>query len=61
MTGNDVVNILVEKLLNMNFVVHRYNSHSTSSIYLKLDYGFSCGIRIADHLEKRNTTTVLMC
>ena len=53
MTGNDVANILVEKLLDMNFVVHRYNSYSTSSIYLKLDYGLSCGIRIADHSGKK--------
>lgn len=49
MTGNDVVNILVPKLLDMGLIVHRYNSHSTSSIYLKLDYGLACGIRIADH------------
>lgn len=53
MTGNDVANILVEKLLDMNFVVHRYNSYSTSSIYLKLDYGVACGIRIADHPGKK--------
>ena len=53
MTGNDVANILVKKLLNMNFIVHRYNAHSTSSIYLKLDYGLSCGIRIADHPGKK--------
>lgn len=53
MTGNDVANILVEKLLGMNFVVHRYNSHSTSSIYLKLDFGLACGIRIADHPGKK--------
>lgn len=49
MTGNDVVNILVPKLLDMGLIVHRYNAHSTSSIYLKLDYGLACGIRIADH------------
>ena len=49
MTGNDVVNILVPKLLDMGLIVHRYNAHSTSSIYLKLDYGVACGIRIADH------------
>lgn len=53
MTGNEVTNILVSKLLDMGFIVHRYNSHSTSSIYLKLDYGLSCGIRIADHLGKK--------
>ena len=53
MTGNEVTNILVSNLLDMGFIVHRYNSHSTSSIYLKLDYGLSCGIRIADHPGKK--------
>lgn len=53
MTGNEVTNILVSKLLDMGFIVYRYNSHSTSSIYLKLDYGLSCGIRIADHPGKK--------
>ena len=53
MTGNEVTNILVSKLLDMGFIVHRYKSHSTSSIYLKLDYGLSCGIRIADHPGKK--------
>lgn len=49
MNGVDVVNILVPKLLDMGFIVHRYYAHSTSSIYLKLDYGIACGIRISDH------------
>lgn len=53
MNGIDVVNILMPKLLDMGFIVHRYDSHSTSSIYLKLDYGVSCGIRIADHPGKK--------
>lgn len=53
MNGIDVVNILISKLLDMGFIVHRYDSHSTSSIYLKLDYGVSCGIRIADHPGKK--------
>ena len=53
MNGNDVANYLIPKLLEMGFIVHRYNSHSTSSIYLKLDYGLSCGIRIADHSGKK--------
>ncbi len=53
MNGNKIANILIEKLLENNFIVHRYNSHSTSSIYLKLDYGLSCGIRIADHPGKK--------
>lgn len=53
MTGNEIANILVQKLLDMDFIVHRYNSYSTSSIYLKLDFGLSCGIRIADHPGKK--------
>lgn len=53
MDGKDVAKRLVSQLLDLNFIVHRYNSHSTSSIYLKLDYGLSYGIRIADHQGKR--------
>lgn len=53
MTGMEVVNYLVEKLLEMGFVIHRYDAYSTSSIYLKLDSGLSCGIRIADHPVKK--------
>ena len=49
MNGKDVVNILTTKLLDIGVIVHRYDAYSTSSIYLKLDYGLSCGIRIADH------------
>ncbi len=29
MTGMDVANILIDKLLEIGFIVHRYNSHST--------------------------------
>ena len=34
MTGVDVVNVLIPKLLDMGIIVHRYNAYSTSSIYL---------------------------
>lgn len=53
MNGNDIANSLTSNLIKLDFIVHRYNSHSTSSIYLKLDYGLSCGIRIADHQGKK--------
>lgn len=53
MTGIEVVEYLVKKLLDMGFIVHRYDAYSTSSIYLKLDYGLACGIRIADHPGKK--------
>ena len=49
MTGEEIATILTEKLSKLGFVVHRYNAVTTSSIYLKLDYGVCCGIRIADH------------
>lgn len=53
MNGNDVADYLIQQLLNIGLVVHRYNAYSTSSIYLKLDYGLACGIRIADHPGKK--------
>lgn len=53
MKGKTVAKFLVKNLLDLGFIVHRYNSHTTSSIYLKLDYGVSCGIRIADHPGKK--------
>ena len=53
MTGNEVAEILINKLLKLGFIVHRYSSVTTSSIYLKLDYGLACGIRIADHTGRK--------
>ncbi len=29
MTGIDIVNILIPKLLDMDFIVHRYDAYST--------------------------------
>ena len=48
MTGKEVASILIQELISIGFIVHRYNSYTTSSIYIKLDYGLSCGIRIAE-------------
>lgn len=53
MIGIDVADKLVQKLLDLDLIVYRYDAHSTSSIYLKLDYGLACGIRIADHPGKK--------
>ena len=53
MNGKDVVKVLTKRLLDLGFIVHRYDAYSTSSIYLKLDYGLACGIRIADHPGKK--------
>ncbi len=53
MNGSEIADNLTRRLISIGFIVHQYNAHSTSSIYLKLDYGLSCGIRIADHLGKK--------
>ena len=53
MNSRVVANNISKQLLNHGFIVHRYNSKTTSSIYLKLDYGVCCGIRIADHNGKK--------
>ena len=53
MNEKQIAKILVSKLQDMGFVVHRYDAITTNSIYLKLDYGVCCGIRIADHNGKK--------
>lgn len=53
MNEKQITKILVKELLKLGFVVHRYNSFTTNSIYLKLDFGVCCGIRIADHNGKK--------
>ena len=53
MNEKKIAKILTKKLLAMGFIVHRYNSITTNSIYLKLDFGVCCGIRIADHNGKK--------
>lgn len=40
---------IVRKLVEKGFIVHRYNAHSTNSVYLKLYYGACNSIRISDH------------
>lgn len=44
---------LVYNLLRMGFVVQAYKAYTTSSIYIKLDYGVCNSIRIADHSGKK--------
>lgn len=44
-----VSNILIKKLKEKGFQINKYYAKTTKSIYLKLDYGVCCGIRISDH------------
>lgn len=45
-------------------VIQRYDSYSSNSIYLKLDYGVSNSIRISDHKGKKHLSyryNILAC
>lgn len=47
-----VADYLITKLKAKGFRIHRYDSVSTCSIYLKLDYGVVNSIRTSDHKGK---------
>lgn len=53
-TIQKIADELVDKLLRAGFKLQRYDSYSTSSVYLKLDYGIGNSIRIADHKCKKH-------
>lgn len=44
---------VIQQLKKEGFIVQRYDSFSTNSIYLKLDYGVMNSIRISDHRGKK--------
>lgn len=43
-----------QRLLRKEYTVHRYESITTLSIYIKVDYGVGETIRISDHIGKIN-------
>lgn len=49
----EVSNKLIKNLKENGFQINKYYAKSTKSIYLKLDYGVCCGIRISDHNGKK--------
>ncbi len=49
----EVSNKLIKSLKEKGFKIHRYYAKTTKSVYLKLDYGVCCGIRISDHKGKK--------
>lgn len=49
----NVSNKVVKELKEKGFIVHKHYAKTTRSIYLKLDYGVCCGIRISDHMGKK--------
>ncbi|KRG13910.1 hypothetical protein ACA30_13335 [Virgibacillus soli] len=55
---------IIVRLKKNGIVVQRYDSYSTNSIYLKLDYGVSNSIRISDYKGKKHLSyryNVLTC
>lgn len=53
MDEKQIAEILTAELKELGFIVHRYDAYSTDSIYLKLDFGVCCGIRISNHSGKK--------
>ena len=49
----EVFKEIVKELKKHDFIISTYHSYTTSSIYIKLDYGVANGIRIADHKGKK--------
>lgn len=45
---------IIAKLKREGFIIQRYDSKTSKSIYLKLDYGVSHSIRISDHPGKKH-------
>ena len=41
---------LIDELKQLDFHVLRYDAKTSNSIYLKLDYGVACSVRISDHI-----------
>ena len=49
----EISNMLIKDLKAKGFQIHKYYARTTKSIYLKIDYGVCCGIRISDHNGKK--------
>lgn len=49
MTTEEVSDYIIKELLKHEVVIQKYNSMTTSSIYLKFDCGIGNTLRISDH------------
>ena len=59
---DDIMNYLLEKLDEKRFILYYLPAYTTSSRYIKLDFGVCKSVRIADHkgIEKYKYTFNLM-
>lgn len=46
----EYANRLIKELKKFDFHILRYDAKSSNSIYLKIDYGVACSVRISDHM-----------
>ena len=53
MNIQEIAELVIVRLKVEGFIIQRYNSYSSASIYLKLDYGVANTIRISDHKGKK--------
>ena len=60
MNEKQIAKVLVQKLLDMGFTVHRYNAVTTNSIYLKLIMEYVVELELLIIMEKRNIIIDLM-
>lgn len=49
-----VTEFIINRLKKAGFMIQRYNSVTSKSIYLLLDFGVCNSIRISDHKAKKN-------
>lgn len=54
MKCNEAATLVIQKLIEKmpDATIHRYDAYSSSSVYLKVDYGVGGSIRIGDHKGK---------
>ena len=52
LTIEEIASTVIDRLRG-KVIIHRYDSHSTNSIYLKFDYGLANSLRISDHPGKK--------
>lgn len=45
---------VTEAMKKRGVIVHRYDSYTTNSVYLKFDYGAAYSLRISDHKGKKH-------
>lgn len=45
---------IIDQMKAKGVIVHRYDSYSTNSVYLKFDYGAAYSLRISDHKGKKH-------